>query len=75
MASMIWLTFIPCYFKLRLLFGFSMRHSKSLVKYVFDWLSSFNIVTDHFDNGDRFKYSFMCILISPLGLVSVSVIE
>ena len=30
---------------------------------------------DHLYNGDRFKYSFMCILISFLGLVSVSVIE
>ena len=26
---------------------------------------------DHLDNGDRFKYSFMCILISLLGLIQV----
>ena len=26
---------------------------------------------DHFHNGDRFKYSFMCILISLLGLIQV----
>jgi hypothetical protein len=27
---------------------------------------------DHFHNSDKFKYSFMCILISLLGLVSMT---
>ena len=29
------------------------------------------IVIDHFHNGDRLKYSLMCILISLLGLIQV----
>ena len=38
-------------------------------------LAESRVSIDHLHNGDRFKYSFMCILISLLGLVSVSVIE
>ena len=36
-------------------------------------LDSFNIIycIDYLHNGDRFKYSFMCILISLLGLIQV----
>ena len=37
--------------------------------------SDVNMQIDHFHNGKQFKYSIMCILISLLGLVSVSVIE
>ena len=28
---------------------------------------------DHFHNGDQFKYSFMCILITHLGLIQMQV--